>query len=113
MLHQVQWNAFVELLPLWLAPNMVTLLGFLFIIANVGLVLAYIPDLVGPVGLAPLLLFPTWTDNGGCGHGEGDWQLRSVLLNEDTVMKKRLYLPLTGSIMGLLQFCHWSLDVSD
>lgn len=29
---------------------MVTLLGFLFIIANVGLVLVYVPDLVGPVG---------------------------------------------------------------
>ncbi|KAI0473792.1 CDP-alcohol phosphatidyltransferase [Xylariaceae sp. FL0804] len=42
------WNAFVELLPLWLAPNMVTLLGFCFILANVGLLLIFMPDLVGP-----------------------------------------------------------------
>lgn len=38
----------VELLPLWLAPNAVTLLGFGFIVANVCLLEAYIPDLVGP-----------------------------------------------------------------
>ncbi|RWA12594.1 hypothetical protein EKO27_g2524 [Xylaria grammica] len=43
------WNAFVELLPLWLAPNMVTLLGFFFILANVGLLVIVMPDLVGPV----------------------------------------------------------------
>ncbi|CEL08343.1 Putative Catalytic activity: CDP-ethanolamine 1 (Precursor) [Aspergillus calidoustus] len=42
------WNAFVELLPLWLAPNMVTLLGFLFIVGNVMLIEVYMPDLVGP-----------------------------------------------------------------
>ncbi|KOS21650.1 putative CDP-alcohol phosphatidyltransferase class-I family protein [Escovopsis weberi] len=42
------WNAFVEFLPLWIAPNMVTLLGFFFILANVGLMTVYIPDLVGP-----------------------------------------------------------------
>lgn len=42
------WNAFVELLPLWLAPNMVTLLGFCFILVNVGLLVIYMPDLVGP-----------------------------------------------------------------
>ncbi|KAI9713762.1 MAG: hypothetical protein M1828_001356 [Chrysothrix sp. TS-e1954] len=42
------WNAFVELLPLWLAPNMVTLLGFFFILANVALVVVEVPDLVGP-----------------------------------------------------------------
>jgi len=42
------WNGFVELLPLWLAPNMVTLLGFLFILANVALLAIFIPDLVGP-----------------------------------------------------------------
>lgn len=44
-----QWNAFVEFLPLWLAPNMVTLLGFFFILANVGLLVIFMPDLVGPV----------------------------------------------------------------
>ncbi|KAI1636316.1 CDP-alcohol phosphatidyltransferase [Biscogniauxia mediterranea] len=42
------WNAFVELLPLWLAPNMVTLLGFCFVLVNVGLLVIFMPDLVGP-----------------------------------------------------------------
>ncbi|PNY26771.1 CDP-alcohol phosphatidyltransferase class-I family protein [Tolypocladium capitatum] len=42
------WNAFVEFLPLWIAPNMVTLLGFMFILANVGLLVIFMPDLVGP-----------------------------------------------------------------
>ncbi|KAF2808590.1 ethanolaminephosphotransferase 1 [Mytilinidion resinicola] len=42
------WNGFVELLPLWLAPNMVTLLGFFFILGNVALLSIYVPDLVGP-----------------------------------------------------------------
>ncbi|KAJ2893251.1 CDP-alcohol phosphatidyltransferase [Zalerion maritima] len=42
------WNAFVELLPLWLAPNMVTLLGFFCIIANIALLVIFMPDLVGP-----------------------------------------------------------------
>lgn len=48
-----QWTAFVELLPLWLAPNMVTLLGFFFILANVILLEIFIPDLVGPVRRLP------------------------------------------------------------
>ncbi|KAL6859922.1 hypothetical protein ACO1O0_003946 [Amphichorda felina] len=42
------WNAFVKFLPLWLAPNMVTLLGFFFILGNIGLLVAVMPDLVGP-----------------------------------------------------------------
>ncbi|KAH6687825.1 cholinephosphotransferase 1, partial [Plectosphaerella plurivora] len=42
------WNASVELLPLWLAPNMVTVIGFMFILANVGLLCVMVPDLVGP-----------------------------------------------------------------
>ncbi|KAI1342842.1 CDP-alcohol phosphatidyltransferase [Xylariaceae sp. FL0016] len=42
------WNAFVELMPLWLAPNMVTLLGFCCVLANVGLLVVFMPDLVGP-----------------------------------------------------------------
>ncbi|PNS20876.1 hypothetical protein CAC42_2807 [Sphaceloma murrayae] len=41
------WNAFVELLPLWLAPNMVTLLGFFAILVNVGLLQIFDPDLTG------------------------------------------------------------------
>ena len=51
-LLQHYWNGIVKLLPLWLAPNMVTLLGFLFIIANIGILAIYIPNLVGPG--------PTW-----------------------------------------------------
>ncbi|KAL2255897.1 hypothetical protein VTK26DRAFT_2512 [Humicola hyalothermophila] len=42
------WNAFVELLPIWLAPNMVTLLGFMCILFNVGLLVVMMPDLEGP-----------------------------------------------------------------
>lgn len=42
------WNAFVELLPLWLAPNMVTLIGFFFILLNVIFLAIFIPDLMGP-----------------------------------------------------------------
>lgn len=44
-----QWNAFVELVPLWMAPNMVTLIGFMFIVGNVFLIQIFVPDLVGPV----------------------------------------------------------------
>ncbi len=42
-------------MPLWLAPNMVTLIGFFFIIANVALLAIYMPDLVGPVCFIPFL----------------------------------------------------------
>ncbi|CAM1504676.1 Fc.00g022670.m01.CDS01 [Cosmosporella sp. VM-42] len=42
------WNAFVNVLPLWLAPNMVTLLGFFFILGNIVLLELFMPDLVGP-----------------------------------------------------------------
>ncbi|TLS23011.1 uncharacterized protein PpBr36_05630 [Pyricularia pennisetigena] len=45
---QPYWNAAVKLLPMWLAPNMVTLIGFMFILGNVGLLLVYMPDLEGP-----------------------------------------------------------------
>lgn len=41
----------MELLPLWLAPNLVTLLGFFFILGNVALMVYYVPDMVGPVCL--------------------------------------------------------------
>lgn len=39
----------MELLPLWLAPNMVTLIGFFFILGNVGLLQIFDPDLTGEV----------------------------------------------------------------
>ncbi|KXJ91400.1 CDP-alcohol phosphatidyltransferase [Microdochium bolleyi] len=42
------WNAFVELMPMWVAPNMVTLIGFMFILGNIGLLVLFMPDLVGP-----------------------------------------------------------------
>lgn len=34
---------------MWLAPNLVTLLGFFFILGNIVLMEVYVPDLVGPV----------------------------------------------------------------
>lgn len=49
---QHYWNGCVQLLPLWLAPNMVTLLGFMAILVNVLFLELFIPDLVGPG--------PTW-----------------------------------------------------
>ena len=39
----------MQLLPLWLAPNMVTLIGFFFIAANVVILTIWVPDLIGPV----------------------------------------------------------------
>jgi hypothetical protein len=37
---------------MWLAPNMVTLIGFLFILGNIALMEVVVPDLVGPVRCA-------------------------------------------------------------
>ncbi|WPH01044.1 sn-1,2-diacylglycerol cholinephosphotransferase-like protein [Acrodontium crateriforme] len=42
------WNACVDFLPLWLAPNMVTLLGFFFVLGNVALLEVMDPELDGP-----------------------------------------------------------------
>jgi ethanolaminephosphotransferase len=39
----------VEFLPRWMAPNMVTLVGFMFVIGNVILLEIFVPDLIGPV----------------------------------------------------------------
>ena len=50
----IQWNAFVKLLPLWLAPNLVTLLGFFCILINIVFVVIFVPDLIGPVSLTPV-----------------------------------------------------------
>jgi len=57
---ETQWNAFVEILPLWLAPNMVTLIGFLFILVNIVLLVIFMPDLVGPVRLPPTRTTQLW-----------------------------------------------------
>lgn len=37
---------------MWIAPNMVTLLGFMFIVVNVFLIGIFIPDMVGPVSIS-------------------------------------------------------------
>ena len=37
---------------MWLAPNMVTLIGFMFILGNVALMELTVPDLVGPVNIS-------------------------------------------------------------
>jgi ethanolaminephosphotransferase len=48
----------VELLPMWIAPNLVTLLGFFFILGNIAILEIYVPDLVGPVSI------PSWMSQG-------------------------------------------------
>jgi hypothetical protein len=47
--ERIQWNACVEFLPLWLAPNMVTLLGFFCIISNVIFLVIWQPEMNGQV----------------------------------------------------------------
>lgn len=47
---------------MWLAPNLVTLLGFCFILGNVALLEIYVPDLVGPVSIAHWVLRGTNSD---------------------------------------------------
>lgn len=42
------WTWAAQFMPLWLAPNVITLLGILAIYINIACVLIYIPDLVGP-----------------------------------------------------------------
>ncbi|KAJ1983043.1 hypothetical protein H4R33_004916 [Dimargaris cristalligena] len=46
------WNWCVTLFPLWMAPNLITLVGLGFVVVNLALFLYYTPDLVGPA--------PTW-----------------------------------------------------
>ncbi|KAI9320064.1 CDP-alcohol phosphatidyltransferase-domain-containing protein [Dichotomocladium elegans] len=41
------WNALVQLFPLWIAPNLITLLGLLCVVVNVSTLMYYAPDL-GP-----------------------------------------------------------------
>ncbi|CAO3632521.1 unnamed protein product [Cunninghamella blakesleeana] len=38
------WNYSVKLFPLWMAPNLITLIGLLFMVLNVILVVIYVPD---------------------------------------------------------------------
>ncbi|KAK9480324.1 hypothetical protein V1514DRAFT_194149 [Lipomyces japonicus] len=42
------WNFTAELMPLWLAPNVITLIGLCFIYFNILTVVVVVPDLVGP-----------------------------------------------------------------
>ncbi|KAI8912203.1 hypothetical protein PhCBS80983_g00199 [Powellomyces hirtus] len=39
------WEFCTTLFPMWLAPNLITLLGFFFVLANVAIALYYSPDL--------------------------------------------------------------------
>lgn len=71
----------VKLLPMWLAPNLVTLLGFCCILGNIVLLQMYIPDLVGPVSIAAV---------------------RAKIVSDHI-----------GTIMAVLQFWSWRLDVFD
>jgi hypothetical protein len=58
----LQWNWAVELLPMWLAPNMVTLIGFMFILANIALMAFMVPDLVGPVSVFDVFGMVGWAN---------------------------------------------------
>lgn len=45
--HNPYWNSFTELLPLWLAPNLITLLGLLSLVIAYYLNAVYVPTLTG------------------------------------------------------------------
>jgi hypothetical protein len=57
---------------MWIAPNMVTLLGFMFIVFNVFLIEIFMPDMIGPVRLRkfresePPLSVSFYRVHGGC-----------------------------------------------
>jgi ethanolaminephosphotransferase len=42
------WNYVTTFMPLWLAPNLITLLGLICILINVATILVLVPDLIGP-----------------------------------------------------------------
>ncbi|ORZ32205.1 CDP-alcohol phosphatidyltransferase-domain-containing protein [Catenaria anguillulae PL171] len=50
------WNHIINYVPLWMAPNLVTLIGFFFIVFNVILTLIFSPDLTTPLP-RPLYFF--------------------------------------------------------
>jgi hypothetical protein len=70
---------------MWMAPNMVTLLGFMWLVANVFIIEIFVPDMVGPVRTFVPGLF---------GSGE-----------------LTLFDP--GPRVDLLQFRSWHVDVSE
>ncbi|KAJ3372965.1 hypothetical protein GGF31_001502 [Allomyces arbusculus] len=45
---QPYWNWAVTLFPMWMAPNLITLVGFSFVIINLVFILIWLPDLYGP-----------------------------------------------------------------
>jgi ethanolaminephosphotransferase len=56
---------------MWLAPNMVTLLGFMWIVGNVFLIEIFMPDLAGPVSV------PQYFESGAIAKDlfQGPWWL--------------------------------------
>ena len=46
------WNYVTTLMPMWLAPNLITLLGLMCILLNIVTIVILVPDLIGPG--------PTW-----------------------------------------------------
>lgn len=51
---------------MWIAPNLVTLLGFFFILGNIAILEIYVPDLVGPVSIPCWILQGREADEGNC-----------------------------------------------
>lgn len=87
------WNASVELLPLWLAPNMVTLLGFFFVLGNVLLLEVMNPDMVGSQ--------PSWIYYS---YAAGVW-MYSTMDNIDGKQARR-----TGTSSGLGELFDHGID---
>ncbi|KAK5307754.1 hypothetical protein LTR99_000726 [Exophiala xenobiotica] len=92
-LTSLQWNGAVKLLPMWLAPNMVTLLGFFCVLINVVFIQIYIPDLVGPG--------PTWVYYS---FAAGLW-IYSTMDNIDGKQARR-----TGTSSGLGELFDHGID---
>ncbi|KAG5461022.1 MAG: CDP-alcohol phosphatidyltransferase-domain-containing protein, partial [Olpidium bornovanus] len=42
------WEWAVTLFPVWMAPNLITLIGLGFVLVNLATVVVFIPDLIGP-----------------------------------------------------------------
>ena len=42
------WNYITTLLPMWLAPNLITLLGLICILINIVTIQVLVPDFIGP-----------------------------------------------------------------
>ncbi|KAJ3353653.1 hypothetical protein HDU83_006562 [Entophlyctis luteolus] len=48
ILNPYWWSVIIDFVPGWVAPNLITLTGFLCVLANVVILLYYSPDLVAP-----------------------------------------------------------------